>query len=457
VRYAAIIHDVNRAAGRNGLGAVMGSKHLKAVAVRGTQRVEISDRKRVTAVSRWLADNFKTTMAWAAAGIGRATQDSLPSHALTGNLPVRNFSKAEFDHADLLSGERNYEMFFKDRDTCQGCPVRCKQVFENQDDDPLKNLDPVYGGAEYEAMGAFGSCCDVSDNLAVLKANELANAYGLDAISAGVSIAFVMECFENGILTEKDTGGLRYRWGDAELMVRSVEMIARRERFGNVMAEGVARMSRRFGPLSEPFNVTVKGQELPMHEPRFKHAMGVGYAVAPVGADHMMNMHDVMVAGDGLSLQRVNTALEKPVEPLPVNSLDETKMKVFSIEVNWRHFQDCALCCHFYTYSYEHLASALSGITGIEYGIQDVLAVGARAQTLSRLFNLREGLTADDDILPQRVMEPFREGPLAGIEITKEDFIRARRQFYELMGWDPVSGEPTLECLANLDIARFLS
>jgi aldehyde:ferredoxin oxidoreductase len=452
VRYAAVMHDVNRAAGRNGLGAVMGSKNLKAIAVRGTGKVTVADRPRVTAISRWLGENYEDLMGWAAAGIGRGTQDAVVNNARTGNLPTRNFGKPIFEHAELLGGERNYEMFFKDRDTCQGCPVSCKQVFENVDEDPGRSLDPVYGGAEYEAMGAFGSCCDVSDNLAVLKANEQCNAYGLDAISAGVSIAFVMECFEHGILTAEDTGGLEYRWGDADVLVRSVEMIAYREAFGNLLAEGVARMAARLGPEAEPFNITVKGQELPMHEPRVKHAMGVGYAVAPVGADHMMNMHDTGFVREGGSLRRVNAALEEPIGPVPRDALNEDKMTIFYNELNWNHFLDCALVCQFYCYDYGHMAEALSGVTGIEYGIHDVLAVGERAQTLSRLFNLREGLTAADDRLPRRVMSAFESGPIEGSGISDEDFAWFKRRFYERMGWDPETGEPTAERLRELGL-----
>jgi aldehyde:ferredoxin oxidoreductase len=456
VRYAAIIHDVNRAAGRNGMGALMGSKNLKAVAVRGTGQVPVAERARVTAVSRWLGENYEDLMGWAAAGIGRGTQDGVKRQSSVGGLPTRNFGQATFEHAEMLTGKRNYEMFFKDRDTCQGCPVRCKQVFENNDQDPYRHLDPVYGGAEYEAMAAFGSCCYVSDNLAVLKANELANAHGLDAISAGVAIAFVMECFENGILTPADTGGLEYRWGDADMMVRSVELIARRVGFGDVMAEGVARMAARFGPTSEPFNMTVKGQELPMHEPRLKHAMGVGYAVAPVGADHMMNMHDTAFVRDGRSLQRVNSALDKPIGGVPRDVLDESKMQIFYHELNWQHFQDCALICQFYCYDYDHLAEALSGVSGLEYGIHDILAVGARAQALARLFNLREGLTAADDRLPRRVMQAFDEGPIEGSGIREEDFDWFKRRFYERMGWDLDTGKPTDECLQALELDRLL-
>jgi aldehyde:ferredoxin oxidoreductase len=456
VLFSAIMHDVNRAAGRNGLGALMGSKNLKAVAVRGTKRVPVAERKAVTGVARWLGQNYKTLAAWATAGIGRGTQDSLMNWAYLGGLPTQNFGSPVFENPDLLSGERNYEMFLKERDTCQACPITCKQVFEHEDENPYRKLDPVYGGPEYEAMAAFGPNCNVEDNLALSKANELANANGLDAISTGASIAFVIECFEHGIITTHDTGGLEFRWGDADMLVRAVELIAQREGFGQVMAEGVARMSQRFGPATEPFNLTIKGQELPMHEPRLKHAMGLGYAVAPVGADHMMNMHDTDFASQGEGLKRVNSAMKREIGPLNPKSLDEDKVQVFYHELNWMHFQDCAVNCHFYPYSYEHLAAALSGVTGLRYSLHDVLDVGARAQTLSRLFNLREGFTADDDKLPKRVMKAFKSGPLAGVELTEESFNWAKRRYYELMKWDPETGEPSRECIEELELKGLL-
>jgi aldehyde:ferredoxin oxidoreductase len=455
VLYAAIMHDVNRAAGRNGLGALMGSKNLKAVAVRGTQNVPVMTRPRVTQVSKWLGENYKTLAAWATAP-GRGTQDSLAHWGYLGALPTKNFGEPLFDERHLLTGERNYEMFFKDRDTCQACPITCKQVFEREAENPYQKLNPEYGGPEYEAMAALGAACKVSDNLAVAKANELCNANGMDAISTGASIAFVMECFEKGSLTAADTGGVEFRWGDAEMLVRAVEMIARREGFGTVMAEGVARMSERFGPATAEFNLTIKGQELPMHEPRLKQALGVGYAVAPVGADHMMNMHDTDFVNEGECLRRVNAALEKKVGPLRPGDLGEDKLQVFYHELNWMHFQDCAVNCHFYPYHYDHMAAALSGVTGIEYSIHDILAVGARAQTLARLFNLREGFTADDDKLPKRVMKAFKSGPLAGVEISEESFNWARRRYYELMKWNPETGAPTDECLRELGIDRLL-
>lgn len=456
VLFSAVMHDVNRAAGRNGLGAVMGSKNLKAVAVRGTMNVPVQTRQRVTAVSKWLGDNYKTLASWATAP-GRGTQDSLAWWGHHGALPTQNFSIPMWDERINLTGERNYDMFFKDRDTCQACPITCKQVFEHESDNPYQKLNPEYGGPEYEAMAALGAMCKVSDNLAVSKANELCNAYGMDAISCGTSIAFVMECFEKGILTQADTNGLDFRWGDAELLVKAVELIARREGFGAVLADGVARMSERFGPATAEFNITVKKQELPMHEPRLKKALGVGYAIAPVGADHMMNMHDTDIAYEGEALKRVNSVLETPIGPQRTSDLGEDKLRAFHAEVNWMHFQDCAVNCHFYVYNYAQMADALSGVTGVEYTKQDILNVGARAQTLSRLFNLREGFSAADDKLPKRVMKAFKEGPLAGIEISDEAFDWAKRRFYELMKWDADTGTPSAACVQELELDTLLA
>lgn len=455
VRYAAVMHDINRAAGRNGLGALMGSKNLKAVAVRGTLNVPVAARPRVTQVSKWLGENYKTLAAWATAP-GRGTQDSLAWWGHHGALPTQNFTVPLWDERDSLSGERNYAMFFKDRDTCQACPITCKQVFEHESDNPYEKLNPEYGGPEYEGMAALGALCRVSDNLAVCKAAELCNANGLDVISTGASIAFAMETFERGILTEADTGGLAYRWGDGALLVKSVERLARREGFGAVLAEGVARMAERFGPATEEFNLTVKRQELPMHEPRLKKALGVGYAVAPVGADHMMNLHDTDLAAEGEALERVNSVLTRKIGPLKPSVLDDDKLRAFHVEVNWMHFQDCAINCHFYPYRYEHLAAALSGVTGREFSVAEILDVGARAQTLARLFNLREGFTADDDKLPKRVMKAFASGPLKGIEITPESFDWAKRRYYELMKWDADSGVPSNECLHELKLDGLL-
>ena len=487
VLYAAVINDANRAAGRNGLGAVMGSKNLKAVAVRGTQNLSVADRGRVQPVAKWLGDNYEELSGWA---VSMGTPGGLTHLNRTGGLPTRNFHDAAFPEAAAISGATMHATILVGRDTCQACPIKCKQVVEYNGErgsggvgerggvggwEPgsgethhvlrntqyavrntqyaVRNISRVYGGPEYETLGAFGSSCGVGDLVAVAKANELSGRWGLDPISTGMTIAFVMECVERALLTAERTGGFLPQWGDAAAMLEAVDMIAHRRGFGDRMALGTRRLAQWIGHGADAFTVEVKGQELPMHEPRLKVALGVGYAVAPVGADHMMNIHDTSYTHPGAELDRVNAVYA--VGPLPADDLGREKMELFYHEVNWQHFQDCALACMFYPYNYTHLAAALSGITGHDYGPRDILAVGERAQQLARLFNLREGFTAVDDRLPRRVMQAFTEGPLAGIEITDAAFLAARQTWYGLMGWTP-DGVPTPERLAALGLDTML-
>jgi len=370
-------------------------------------------------------------------------------------LPTRAFNQPTFDKWENISGEMLQKTVLKERDTCATCPIRCKQVVEHHDPDGRYEIDPIYGGPEYETLAALGSNCCVDDIVAISKANERCAAYGLDVISAGVTIAFMMECVENGLVSSEMTGGYLPRWGDPQALLDGIELIAKRKGFGDKMANGVKLLAGEIGNGAEKFALHVKGQELPMHEPRYKAALGFGYAVAPVGADHMMNIHDDKYASERDELARVNSVYK--VGPVSINDLGEEKMNIFLHEVNWKHFQDCALVCMFYPYTYEHLAEAMSGTTGVEFTVNDLLAVGERAQTLGRLFNYREGFTKSDDRLPDRVMKSFRSGPLSGVEITPESFEWAINRFYELMGWDQISGIPTLERIKKLGLAELLS
>jgi aldehyde:ferredoxin oxidoreductase len=462
VLYANVIHDSNRAAGRNGLGAVMGSKNLKAVAVRGTLRLPLAEPQAVVAVSKWLGQNYKTRAAWA---IRMGTPGVLSELDTLGGLPTNNFRQGSFAEAAGVSGELLYKTVLIDRDTCQVCPIACKQVvsyagetFPSQTDFHTETsnvtIDKVYGGPEYETLGSFGSTCRISDMVAVCKANELSARWGFDTISAGMTVAFAMECVERGLLTAERTGGFVPHFGSGPDLLRALDLMAHRQGFGEQLAWGSKRLAAWIGPGAEESLVEVKGQELPMHEPRLKAALGVGYAVAPVGADHEMNVHDTNYTSPGDALARVNTVFE--TGPLPASELSERKMVLFFHEVNFMHLMDSALVCHFHPYDYVQIADALTGATGLPYSSQDALRVGERAQTLSRLFNQREGLTAADDRLPKRVMKAFAEGPTAGIEITEEVFLSARNFWYELMGWDE-GGVPSPERLDDLGITALLA
>ncbi|MCO6453215.1 MAG: aldehyde ferredoxin oxidoreductase family protein [Caldilineales bacterium] len=462
VLYAAVMHDINRAAGRGGLGAVMGSKNLKAIAARGTMRLPVAERKRINAVAKWLGDNYQEKAAWA---VKIGTVQGVLNWGRLGALPTYNFREPIFETREQISGQLMHETILLERDTCQVCPITCKQVVEYDGQEYPESpylrsdffhkikIDKAYGGPEYETLGAFGSACGVDDLLAVAKAHELSSRWGMDTISLGMTIAFVMECVEQGLLDAEQTGDFLPQWGDAQALLDAIEMIAFRRGFGDKMALGSRKLAEWIGNGAEAFTVEVKGQELPMHEPRLKQSLAIGYATAPVGADHQMNMHDTAYTRPGESLERV--AAVQTFEPMAVNDLGEQKMQLFYHEVNFKHAFDCALICHFHPYDYNHLAEALSGATGYDYDARSALAVGERAQTLCRLFNLREGFTAEDDKLPRRVMKAFKEGPLAGVEITDEVFFTARNYWYGLMGWTQ-EGVPTQERLQALGLAELL-
>lgn len=464
VLFSGVMHNVNRAAGRNGLGAVMGSKLLKAVVVRGTQSLPVANRGRVLPVSKWLGENYRDLAGWA---VVVGTPGSVSYLNKVGGLPTRNFQDPSFPGADHTGGKTMGATILRERDTCQACPIRCKQVVEYTREKAIEHaadwqaaglveptsavdvIEPAYGGPEYETLAAFGSNCGVSDLVAVAKANELCARWGLDTISTGMTIAFVMECVERGLLTAERTGGFLPRFGDAEGLLQAIDLIAHRCGFGAEMALGSRKLAERIGDGAKELTVEVKGQELALHEPRLKHGLGLGYMVAPMGADHMVNIHDTNYTAPSGDLKRVNAVYQ--VGPLPANDLGPEKVELFYHEVNWMHFQDCAVTCMFYPYDYMHLSEALSGVTGCEYAPRDILAVGERAQQLARLFNLREGLSQADDWLPKRVMVAFKEGPLAGIGISAEALYSARQAWYDLMGWTS-DGVPTAERLAALDL-----
>jgi aldehyde:ferredoxin oxidoreductase len=462
VLVSCIINDASRAAGRCGLGAVMGSKNLKAVAVRGTMNVHIADRKRVQVVAKWLGENYATLVEWAHT---RGTVGGLINLNATGGLPTRNFQDSSFHDADSISGQLMYRTLLTGRDTCQACPVKCKQViaydgeqYPNEPDFKTSQkgrvtIDRAYGGPEYETMGALGSDCGVNDMVAVCKGNEMAARWGLDTIGLGTTIAFVMELVERGILTRKHTGGWLPRFGDPDDLLESIDMIAHRRGFGDKMALGTRRLAALIGNGADEYLVEVKGQELPMHEPRLKAALGVGYAVSPTGGDHCHNLHDTGWTKPGRGFERLSAVYQ--AAPLPATDLGVEKMTIFLHEVNFKHFEDCAVVCQFYPYDYVQMADVMSGVTGHEYSAHDILAIGERTQNLARLFNLREGFTAADDRMPKRVMKAFKDGPLAGIEITEEAFLNARQTWYGLMGWT-ADGVPTAERLNTLGLTEML-
>ena len=445
VRISNVIHDATRAAGRTGLGAVMGSKKLKAVAVRGSQRPPVADPAKVSELSKWFRTNYKDTGSAAFATVG--TNRMVRVLQSVGGLPTRNFQEGQFEGFENITSEAILENITVARDTCFGCPVRCKWVVEV--DDEKHPVDRKYGGPEYETTCSMGAFCGIDDLKTIAYANQLCNAYGLDTIGTGVTIAFAMECYERGLIGPEDTDGLDLRFGDSEALIEMIERIARRKGFGGVLAEGSRRAAQQIGGEAINYAMQIKGQEIAMHDPRVKYGHGLGIALSPTGADHMHSVHDSAYQTDG------GIAGLKPLgilAPLPFDDLSLDKVRMVRQAMMWRVTYNLTGICYFHFWTPQQVSDMIAAITGWNTSVMEIWLAGERAYDMARAFNAREGFGPEDDVLPSRLMQPLSEGPMAGEVYSKEEFIWARDKFYELMVWDQETACPTRAKLEDLGI-----
>jgi aldehyde:ferredoxin oxidoreductase len=451
VRFAAVMNMANRAHGRTGMGAVMGSKNLKAIAVRGKKRPSVADSERVKAYGKLGASQMKVDVGMADFG-KYGTAATVMSNNTVGGLPTRNWSSGYMATAEQIDGVTLYDTILKERDTCYACSVRCKRVVEAEYKG--KGILPVYGGAEYENIATLGAYCGVDDLHAVSLANQLCNAYGVDAIAAGATIAFAMDCFERGIIGEAETG-MPLRFGDADAMLAMLQRTLDREGFGDVLAEGSARAAQRIGRDAEERVNAVKGAELPAHMPHVKRSLGLIYAVNPFGADHQSSEHDpgYMPQSDERSLQRLAAiGLTNPQKPKVLN---EAKVE-FALKTQYSYSaaDTLDLCQFVYGPSWQlfdvgDMAAVHQAVTGWETSIADVQEIGRRRLNMLRAFNAREGLDREQDTLPKRLFkEPLKGGKSDGIALDPAEFEAALDQYYAMAGWDK-RGVPTRATLES--------
>ena len=445
VRYACVMNDVKHAAGRTGLGAVMGSKKLKAVVARGNMAVPLADPDKVREMAKWYADNWETKHA-SMHDLG--TPGGIMGLNESGKLPTRNFQDGQFEGAEKICGEALRDILMIDRGGCYACPIRCKRVVKVDDQD--YQVDPEFGGPEYETIGAFGSNCGVDDLRAISKANELCNAYGVDTIAAGMAVSFAMECYENGLLTSEDTGGLDLSFGNGKAMVELTRQICEREGLGDLLAEGPTRAAAKIGKGAEAFVLDVKSQSFPMHECRTRHGQALGYAVSPTGADHMHNFWD-----EGLSRTPLGQSLQALgiYNTVPATEMNPDKVRAYTFNTNWRWVSNLIGQCMFLSWSRPQLVEMIGAITGWETNVWELLKAAERTLAMARVFNMREGLSRADDVLPPRVAKPHVSGTLNEAPVTPEELQEAVTEFYGMMGWDPETGAPTKATLDALDIA----
>jgi aldehyde:ferredoxin oxidoreductase len=450
VQYACVMHGLKDAAGRTGMGAVMGSKKLKAVVARGTTNVEGADQDTIRAIARRAAQEVRdgTRAAWAAeAGTGGK---ELEGGIISGNMPVRNFRDGEFPEISGL--EFVMDKIGVQMEGCWACAVRCKKVV--QAEQPYQ-VDPDYGGPEYETIGSLGSTCGVDDIVAVSKANVLCNGYSLDSIGTGVTIAFAMECFENGLLTLDDTDGIDLLFGNADAMVQMVDKIGKREGLGDTLAKGLLPAAAEIGQGAERYAVHAKGQAQPMHEPRLKRGLAIGYSVSPTGADHCHSLHDTgMVLPDENGFQQDGDLRGMGVlEPMELESLGPEKVRACIYHTIRMVTSNCLTMCFFPGWSTQELTDITRAATGWDVSDYELIKVGERALTLARVFNMREGLTVEDDQLCPRSYSPTTNGALSDGGIDMEELREAVHMYYAMMGWNRETGVPTVEKLHELGVA----
>jgi aldehyde:ferredoxin oxidoreductase len=409
VRIAGIVNDFKDIAGRAGLGAVMGSKKLKAIVVKGSRAVPLHDAAKVKEIGRWVADTLQENH-WAFHNFG--TGMGLDGYTRVGGMAVRNYAGGPFEGAAEISAEALVEKGYRVKmEACWACSVRCKKVVKMET--PYQ-IDPKYGGIEYESIGALGADCGVGDLALISKVNERCNALGLDTISLGATVAWVMDLRAKGILPDAELDGQPVEFGNGKAVLASPDAVAFRRGLGDTLAEGSVRASRALGGAE--LLTAVRGQELAMHDPRQRTEYGkqvrVSYATSPTGGDHMNSN-------------------------LPSRSAKNT-----------------VGMCFFLRYDDPKLTDILNAVTGWGLDAAGLTDIGELSLTLARLFNNREGFGAADDKLPEQVMKPHVSGVLSRVRLDADDIAEQVRAYYRSRGWSD-EGVPKPETLAKLGISDY--
>ena len=460
VRFAALISMSNRANGRTGMGAVMGSKNLKAVVVRGKQKPSIANPEKFKELQKLAKTNLEPT---GMDDFGKyGTPDVCSPQNKSGGLPTYNFNSGTFEKHEEINGKTLYNEHLRGhekdeqnrfgRDTCFSCSIKCKRVSQI-DEGPFKT-DAKYGGPEYETLATFGSYCGISNMDAIIHANALCNMYGMDTISCGATISWAMECWAEGKITAEDTGGIELEYGSAEAMVKMTEMIAKQEGFGKILAEGSQKASEIIGRGTEDYLITSKGQEAPAHMPQVKRSLSVIYAANPFGADHESSEHDPAYKAYPERMEQIG--LTNPQERLALN---EEMMRFAMVTQHLSSAVDSLSVCafifgaSFQLYDANQLVEVVNAVTGWDTDMTEILAVGERRLNMLRAFNSREGIGRESDTLPKKMFKrPLEGGRSDGYSIDEKEWETALEDYYRLCDWDVTTGHPSLKKMESLGL-----
>jgi aldehyde:ferredoxin oxidoreductase len=469
-----VITDGGRAAGRSGLGAVMGSKRLKAIAALGAKKTELADSDLFSQIRKSYLEKFKkkppfkdkasvdnlnfmgklvrsifpllfatppTTYKELILRYGTAGLTAFSSES--GDSPVKNWGGSGYHDFPLDSksskiSSENVLKYQEKRYFCAFCPLGCGGIVKVKEG---KYAMDSGHKPEYETLAAFGTMCLNDDLESIIAANEICNRAGLDTISAGASVAFAIECYENGLITDKDTDGVKLTWGNADAIVKMTEMLAMRSGFGDVLADGVKKAAERIGKGSEKFAVHAGGQELPMHSPLFDPSFGTAYEVEPTPGRHTISSDTYVM------LMELHKKF-KQVKPFKQVSLKSSKYNYDKVgeyqAINSQYVQvgNSAGICMFGLMVGEYpLFEWINLATGWKLSTQDFLDIGERILTLRHCFNVREGVKPADTRIRNRASghPALNKGPLAGITL---DLDKTAKRYYDKMGWNYETGVP---------------
>ncbi len=434
VKMAAVMNDHGRAAGRTGMGAVMGSKRLKAIGVRGQARVPLSEPERLKTLAREIITDLEDAILPRALRLA-GTAGTLDALLMYGDMSFGYYQRGDWDKAGNLSGLVMAEQYQNKVYACYRCPIACGRETKA----PRYGLDRA-DGPEAETIFAFGHTIMVDDLQAIIYSGHLCNLYGVDTVSTGCTIALACEMFQRGIISGADTGGIEIRYGDVEVAHRLIEMIGCRRGFGDVLAEGSAAVAERFGVPQ--LAVTVKRLEVPMHDARAFTGMAVTYALSPCGASHMQGDMYAVDMGQ-CEVPEIGLAYGDRFES------SEEKGRVAARVQAWRNLYNSLTLCHYQDIGMERMLTALKCTTGWELSAGELLNVGKRIVALKRLLNMRRGVTGADDKLPSLLLAPLKEGGTEGNVPHMDVLLRGA---YAELGWDPDTGRPTPETITRLGL-----
>jgi len=432
---ASIITDDGRAAARSGVGAVMGSKHLKAVAVRGSGKVPIakpSEMNRLRDETLTHLRNVETLpfiKVLSTSGTCAGPLGLVPA----GASPIKNWSlngDKEFPEYAKIAGESILKHQLK-KAGCGICPVMCGG-FLSVKDGPFATEGRK---PEYETIAAFGTMVFNTDAESIIKANDLCDLYGVDTISCGSALAFAMECYERGIIGKEETDGIELTWGNPSAMLAMLEKIARREGFGEILADGVERAARKIGRGAEACAIHVHGQEPGLHDPRLFPLRGLGYLVNAAPARHMTSMASIRLEGEG------KLAMYPELQRPAGDDETEKRGRIHALASSYSQaFSNSGMCLFALSAgSMIPLVELICAATGWDFSAAEAISAGKRSLTSQQAFNIREGVTARDFVLPPRLTQAPATGPFSGRLV---DFDALKKSYYEAMGWDPETGKP---------------